>query len=298
MNKWLLTARGPFLILPLVLTLYGMAVAYYLGNGSINWFYSILAGLGLVSLHISVNVFNEYFDFLSRIDFATPKTPFSGGSGVLPEGKMTARQALVYALVALIIGLATGLFLAAQTGWELLFIGLIGLFLVIFYTPVLAKIMLGELGAGLGLGFLPVLGIQFVNTGQLSGSAMIAAVPAGFLVFNLLLLNEFPDCEADAQGGRRHLVIIFGKPVAGWIYTAVALAVFLWIVLWVILGFMPTWTLIALMALPISLRACLGAIRDYDSCEKLLPAQGINVAVTMLTQILLALGYFITSFRI
>ena len=251
----------------------------------------------MVSLHISVNVFNEYFDYRTGIDLETKRTPFSGGSGILPAGTLSARQALVLALVSLIIGGTIGIYLAAVTGWKLLAIGMIGILIVVSYTTILTRVMLGELAAGLGLGFLPVLGAQFVTTQEITIQAIIAAVPAGFLVFNLLLLNEFPDAEADARGGRRHIVIMLGKRAAGWIYTIFSLSVFIWIACFVWVGTMPLYALLGLLTLPLGLRACLGALRDYASFEKLIPAQGLNVATTLFTQVLLAVGFFLAPFN-
>jgi len=297
LNVWLQEMRSNFLTLSIVLAVYGVAIAYHVGAGQINWLYSIMACIGLVSLHISVNVFNEYFDFRDGIDLETPKTPFSGGSGVLPSQALKPQQVIWLAGVSLTIGALIGIYLAIQTGWTLAIIGLIGILTVVGYNTVLSKIMLGELAAGLGLGFLPVLGVQYVNTMQLSSEAIIAAVPAGFLVFNLLLLNEFPDAEADARGGRKHIVIMFGKKVSGFIYTFICLSVFIWIGGAVLTGMMPLWAIIGLLALPMGLRACVGALRDYNaSLEKFLPAQAMNVVTTLVTQILLAIGFFLAPF--
>jgi 1,4-dihydroxy-2-naphthoate octaprenyltransferase len=294
-KTWMKQIRSPFLLLPVVLTMYGIALAYFQSNGNINWDFSILAGFGLVALHISVNVFNEYFDYKSGIDFETNRTPFSGGSGVLPAGENRTRSALLAAIFTLVLGGGIGFYLFTKTGWPLLILGIIGVVIVVSYTSFLSKIMVGEIAAGLGLGTLPVLGIQYVNTLTISTDAIIAAVPSGFLVFNLLLLNEFPDADADKKGGRRHLVIVFGKKIARWIYTSVGLGVFIWISVWVIFDRMPIWALLSLLILPVCIRACVGAIRDYNSFEKLIPAQGMNVMVTLVTQVLLAIGYYVST---
>ncbi len=59
----------------------------------------------------------------------------------------------------------------------------------------------------------------------LLGFATAAAAPdfAGpwcrfFLVSNLLLLNQFPDLEADRSAGRRHLPIVLGRPSSSQVF--------------------------------------------------------------------------------
>ena len=68
-----------------------------------------------------------------------------------------------------------------------------------------------EWSAGLGLGVLPVLGAYFVQTGTYTIGAVLASIPSGILVHNLLLLNEFPDAEYDVTVKRRTLPIFVGK---------------------------------------------------------------------------------------
>src|SRR3972149_4971344 len=91
MKKWLMVIRAPFLPLALILAFLGTAIAWY--EGSFRLSFALLAGIGLLLTHISVDVFNEYFDFKSGVDLKTQKTPFSGGSGALPAGLVTPRQA-------------------------------------------------------------------------------------------------------------------------------------------------------------------------------------------------------------
>ena len=85
MNRWLAVARLPFLALSLVVVFLGSAMAWY--SGAFNPVYAVLSLVGLMAAHGGVNVLNEYFDYYSGVDFHTRKTPFSGGSGVMPAGE-------------------------------------------------------------------------------------------------------------------------------------------------------------------------------------------------------------------
>ncbi|HID61917.1 MAG TPA: prenyltransferase, partial [Anaerolineae bacterium] len=84
LKTWFLELRPQFLLLAVVLVPIGTAVAWH--QGSFNPAYFVLAWVGTVLAHISVNVLNDYFDHKSRLDFHTQRTPFSGGSGILTAG--------------------------------------------------------------------------------------------------------------------------------------------------------------------------------------------------------------------
>ncbi len=299
---WFLETRPQFLLLSVVLVLHGGALAYWQGAAPFPWLRFLLAMIGLVSLQASVNVLNDWHDWSrTGIDKETPRTPFSGGSGLLPAGAMTPAATLKLGIATLVVGGALGLYLVWDTYrpfgriWPLLVIGLVGAFAVVAYTPLLTRIGLGEVFAGLGLGNLPVLGTYYVLTGRLDAVAVLSGIPATLLTYNLLLLNEFPDMAADAKGGRRHMVVRLEKKGARWLYAAVELAAYLVIVAGVALGRLTPWALLALVAAFFALQAIRTAIRAYDSVEGLLPALGANVIAVLATNALIALGYLIAG---
>lgn len=293
LKSWFFVIRAPFLPLSIVLVLLGTSIAFY--EGFFNPFYFFLALIGLVVLHIAVDVLNEYYDYKSGLDFMTTKTPFSGGSGVLPAGGLDPKKVYYLGLVCCAIGLAIGIYFLVIRGWVLLPIIILGAIAVYFYNTLLSKIMLGEIFAGLGMGFLPVLGAYLVQTGFYTDSIIIAAIVPGILVYNLLLLNEFPDKEADKKVGKKNFVIILGKRGAGILYTILTFYIYVWIGISVWFEFMPVLCLISFLTLPFAFKAIRGALYDYDVLEKIVPALGANVAVVLLTQVLLALGYFLAK---
>jgi 1,4-dihydroxy-2-naphthoate octaprenyltransferase len=119
------------------------------------------------------------------------------------------------------------------------------------------------------------------------------SVPPGILTALLLLLNEFPDVEADRQGGRRHLVIVLGRRRAALVYT-VALAVnYFILLLGVVSGAFPTTVLLTLLTLPLAFKAAYGALRFGGTVEKLVPALGANVGVVLGTNLALAIAYLV-----
>jgi len=299
-SKWFLETRPQFLILSVLLVAHGAALAYWqmqvTGTGTFRWDLVVLAMIGLVLLHASSNVLNDWHDYArSGIDKEVRQTPFSGGSGLIPAGVMSVRGALVLGSGTLAAGTLIGLYLAWTAGWPLMVIGAIGVISVIAYTPILTRIGLGELFAGLCLGTLPVVGVYFLLTGRLDTVAWVSGIPAGLLTYNLLLLNEFPDTDADIRGGRSHLVIKLGKSKARWLYATAEALAFVVIIISVALGALTPWALLALLAAIAAFKAIAGTARNYDGFEEIIPAMGANVMAVLGLNALLASGYLIAA---
>ena len=282
------------MILSPILSFLGMAIALY--GGSFNAFYFILAMIGLALLHTSVNTMNDYSDFRTGIDLKSKRTPFSGGSGFLPAGLLKPSAVLALGLGSFLLAIPIGLYFIVKLGWNLLPLFIIGGIFVLFYTSHLTRIGFGiaEIAAGLGLGTLPVLGTFIIINGGFTYSALYASIPSGFLVFNLLLLNEFPDAEADKMGNRKTLPIILGHRKAAIVYSTLVAATYLWVVAGAISGIMPMWTLLALLTLPLGIKAIKGSL-TFKSFEELIPAQGANVMIVLAIQALMGIGYVIAN---
>jgi 1,4-dihydroxy-2-naphthoate octaprenyltransferase len=287
-------ARAPFLLLPVTLVASGAAAAAY--DGAFSWPNTLIALAGLISLHIAVNSLNEASDMQSGIDLHTERTPFSGGSGTLPSGRLTIRQASAFGWSAAAFGAAIGLWFLVRIGWPFVPVLVFGAIAVITYTNLLARAGLGEFFAGLGLGALPVIGTALVQNGELSDTAVAAAVPAFLMTFNLLLLNEFPDEAADRQGGRKNLVILLGRQRAARLYALLAIATPLSIATAIALGVFPAAAIIG--AFPFAMAA--GAVRWAlgESSEPVpVSALGGNVIWNLATNSFLAGGLLLATWR-
>ncbi|MCG6964715.1 MAG: prenyltransferase [Acidobacteria bacterium] len=285
-------ARGPFLALPVALVICGGGAAAFAGVFS--WDATILALLGLVALHAAVNTFNEVSDYRTGIDLETRRTPFSGGSGTLLAGKISPGAALAFGIVNASVGLAVGVLFLLRVGWVLLPIVVTGAFCVLAYTQLLARIGLGEIAAGLGLGTLPVLGTVLVQEGTIGPAAVAASVPAFFMTFNLLLLNEFPDEHADRKGGRRNLVSILGRRPAAIVYAIAALMTPASVIASVVIGVLPALALIAVIPSLVLLGPLRWAFGDPGT-EVPIPALGANVIWNLATNAVLGAALAIAA---
>jgi 1,4-dihydroxy-2-naphthoate octaprenyltransferase len=292
-----LETRPHFLLLSVVLSCVGTSMAWY--DGHFNLLFSLLALVGLLLVHTSCNVLNDYFDYESGIDRETVRTPFSGGSGFLAGGVLTPREVYVLGIACFGIASGIGLFFLRVRGWGLLPILVVGGASAYFYSTHIARWVLGEIFAGLNLGVLAVLGTYFVQSGSYSWEALFGSVPPGILTFNLLLINEFPDVGPDKKGGRRNLVIVLGKRRASILYLITTGSVYLWIILGAIFRFMPPGTLFGLFTLPAALRGVKGALSGYGAHDQdFLPVMGLNVLVVLVTQALMAIGYGVSGYLV
>ena len=286
------TMRPNFLLLSLVVVLLGTALAIYEGAQWSGILFALLM-LGGVLAHASVNMLNEYQDYQSGLDDLTERTPFSGGSGSLQNHPQSARYVFT-ALVAFIVTLiAMGLYFVYLKGWLLLPIGLVGIAVIITYTSTITRYpWLCLFAPGLAFGPLMVMGTYYVWTGSFSWSAFWISMVPFFLVNNLLLLNQFPDLDADRKIGRYNILMLLGARSGARIFNGfLVLSLFMLLIAY-FSGSFPASILIALIAIVIAVPLYRRVANDYGSMDKLLPALAMNVIINLLTPLLMAGGLF------
>ena len=285
--------RVPFLLLTPGCVLLGVGTAMWT-TGSVNPLFFFLVLMAASCAHVSVNAFNEYFDFRSGLDSRTVRTPFSGGSGALQARPEAARVAWITAWISFAVAALIGLCFVLLRGPAILPLGILGLFLVYAYTPWLVRNpVLCLIAPGLGFGPLMVMSVHFALTGSYSWTAFVASLVPFFLVSDLLLLNQFPDVEADRIVGRRHVPILYGRRTASLIYNLFLLLAYLTILLGVAFRLLPAMSLIGLLSAFIAVPAGIRAFRHADDIPKLAPALGMNVLVNLLTPILVGIGLLV-----
>jgi 1,4-dihydroxy-2-naphthoate octaprenyltransferase len=286
--------RLPFIILAPVCVSLGVSTAYASGV-HLEWGIVAFITLGAISAHISVNSFNEYFDFKSGLDATTLRTPFSGGSGTLPANPTAAATALITALVSFVLCGLIGIYFVFFRGIGLLPLGLLGMLIIFLYTPwIVKRPLLCLFAPGAGFGPLMVLGTHFVITGKYDLSAFLASLIPFFLVSDLLLLNQFPDVDADKAIGRKNIPIVLGKRAAVTIYGLFLMASYLVIVGGAVTGPMPKGSLLGLLTFPLALASFRSAFRFSNDMQRLIPAMGQNVIINLATPTLISIGIFLS----
>ncbi|HUW25673.1 MAG TPA: prenyltransferase [Gallionella sp.] len=284
------TARLPFLVLTPVCLFLGLSTSLTTGS-PINFFLFFLILAGAISAHISVNMLNEYYDFKSGLDLKTRKTPFSGGSGALPDHPAMAELILIAGLVSLLITSIIGIYLILMRGMLILPIGIAGLVLIITYTQWLNRSpFICLIAPGLGFGVLMVVGTHVILKAEHSQLAWLVSLIPFFLINNLLLLNQYPDIKADASVGRYTFPIAFGLKKSNIVYAIFMLTAYSLILLYIIKGYIPNLSAIALIPMIFSVFALIGAVKYTSRIGDFPQYLGANVVAAILTPLLLGIS--------
>ena len=253
--------------------------------------HTLLVLIGAILAHAAVNLLNEYDDFTSGLDHLTCRTPFSGGSGALPETPAAARGVLIAGLGTLALVIAIGVYFLWLRGLPMFLLGAAGILLVLTYTRWITRSPLFCLLApGLGFGPVMVLGSVIGLGARLDITALAVAAVALLLVSELLLINQIPDAEADRQVGRRHLVITLGPERASYLVGILLLSAYGLVAGAVALNLLPVGSLLALLPLPAALWISRQLPATLNNPMRLNRVLGVNVAVLLATLALLITG--------
>ncbi|MBW4934901.1 prenyltransferase [Marinobacter sp. F4206] len=283
-------SRPNFLILAPLCAGLGIATAWHQGAQP-ELLDIILVLLGAVLAHAAVNLFNEHQDFVSGLDLITRRTPFSGGSGALPDVPSAAKGVLLAAMGTLGLVMAIGVYFLWQNGMPMLVVGITGVLLILTYTRWITRSpLLCLLAPGVGFGPVMVIGTVVALGARVDGTAMVVSLISLLMASELLLINQIPDAEADRMIGRRHLVITRGPVVAARLVAALLAGSYLSLLAASLMGLLPTGTALALLPAPLALWISITLPRTVGRPERLNVILGTNVAVLLATLALLVIG--------
>lgn len=281
--------RLPFLVLTPVCVLLAIAIASY-QQVDLSVIHVVISLVGALAAHIAVNTINEYQDFQSGLDFKTKQTPFSGGSGLLPANPHMVQKVLAASVVSVLVTVIVGCYFIFIFGWAIFPLGLIGLLIIITYTKWINRsAFICLIAPGLGFGILIIGGTYFCITGNFNNSMWLITIIPFLLINNLLLLNQYPDIDADKSIGRNHFPIKYGVKASTAVYILFAVSAQLLLVYLVITAQLPTYALLAILPMLLSYVSIIGMIKlgkDIAVQPQFLAA---NVACSILTPLVLSI---------
>ena len=292
LSVWLRVIRVRFLLASIIAVSVGLSIHWWQTN-TVDIFSAVLTMLGVMALHASVDLLNDFWDFKRGIDTATKRTKMSGGTGVLPEGLLKPqsvyRAGIGFLIIGAIIGgyfvLTDGIIIAAILGFAILSI--------YFYSTKIVDSGLAEFFVAVK-GTLIVMGTFFIQSNHLSVEIILGGVVVGVLSSLVLFIASFPDYSADKSKGRKTLVIVLGKEKAVnifWIFPVISFGI---IITGVSLGLFPLMTLITLFTIPIVLFSGLGLKKNYSDIEKLTPYMSKTLLYSRITGMLFVIGFLIS----
>jgi 1,4-dihydroxy-2-naphthoate octaprenyltransferase len=294
---WLifLATRVPFLTATFVPVLLGAVVAR--AHGFSAWWLMVLALVGASAIHLGLNVANDVSDATSGADEANVNpTMFSGGSRVIQYGLVSLGAMRKTSIACYAVGIAIGLFLASQTGPELLVIGAAGVFLSLAYTAPPFRLVhrgLGEICVALGFGPIMLVGTYFVLAERLSWEAIYASLPVAIFIMLVLYVNQIPDRPADAAAGKRTIVVRLPKEMIVRGYLASVVTAYALVVIGVLTGLLPVWTLLMLATIPLAGQVYSALGSYYESPYELMGAMGKNIMLHLFSGLALIAAYLL-----
>ena len=281
--------RLPFLVLPPVCVLLAISIASY-QQVDFSVAHVVISLIGALAAHIAVNTLNEYQDFKSGLDFKTKPTPFSGGSGLLPANPNFAKKVFMASVIALLVTVIIGCYFVTLYSWKIVPLGLIGLLIIVTYTKWINRsALLCLIAPGLGFGTFIVGGSYFCITGEFNSSMWLITIIPFLIINNLLLLNQYPDIDADKSVGRNHFPIKYGVKASTAIYILFSVCAQLLLIYLVISGELPSYALFAILPMLLSYFAIVGMLKLGKNIASQPQFLAANVACSILTPLVLAI---------
>src|SRR5829696_2274383 len=176
-SGWLRALRPKFLVSSLIASVNGIALASW-KYSSFDLNYAILTIAGVLSLHASIDLLNDYWDYKRGIDKLTKRTKFSGGSGVIPEKILSPKTVYRTGMLFLVTGTFIGFFFVAVRGPIVAFILIFAVLAIFFYSSKIVNFGLAELFVGIK-GALVVVGSFFIQTSTVESSAFFFGACSG-----------------------------------------------------------------------------------------------------------------------
>jgi len=290
-SVWLRVIRVRFLLASIIAVSVGLAL-HWSQNGSLDYFDVILTFAGVLALHASVDLLNDYWDFKRGIDTKTTRTKMSGGTGVLPEGLLKPSSVYRAGVVFLIIGSLIGSYFVIMDGILIAIILGFAILSIYFYSTKIVDSGLGEFFVAVK-GSMIVMGTFFIQSGEVTVESILAGIVIGTLSSLVLFIASFPDHDADKSKGRKTLVIVVGKEKAIKLFWLFPLVSYVVILIGVSVNLFPFLSLISLLSFPLMIKSGLGLQKNYDAIDNLVPFMSSTLQFSRLTGILFALSFLI-----
>jgi 1,4-dihydroxy-2-naphthoate octaprenyltransferase len=271
--------RIRFLLASIIAVINGLSVAFW-KNGIFNLSYAILIFAGVICLHASVDLLNDYWDYKRGTDVITRRTKFSGGTGVLPEKLLRPKTVYKAGVIFMILGALAGTYFVVIRGITIAIILGFALVTIYLYSINIVNAGLGEIFVAIK-GIMIVLGTFYIQTGVIDSSAIFIGVIIGILSASVLFVNSFPDYDADRYTGRRSLLTIIGKQNGSRLFPVPVLIPYILILAGIFLGYTKIVSLACLVSIPYAIKA----IKDIDKYEDLTQFVSVMAATVMYARI-------------
>jgi 1,4-dihydroxy-2-naphthoate octaprenyltransferase len=288
---WFRVIRVKFLLASVIAVSLGLALSYW-QTQRLDAIHAAITMAGVIALHASVDLLNDFWDYKRGIDTATKRTKFSGGTGVLPEGLLNPSSVYRAGIAFLILGSLAGIYFITLYGWVIAVILGFAVVSIYFYSTKIVDSGLGEIFVGIK-GTMIVLGTMFIQTQSIELANILAGVVAGTLSSFVLYITSFPDYDADKEKGRRTLVIVLGKSKASGLFWAFPAVGYLLVIGGVFLGVFPVFCLIVFATMPLLVSAGTKIKKTIEDAERFVSVMKTTLVFSRITGALFVVGFLI-----
>lgn len=296
-RKYWLLMRPHTLTAAVVPVLVGTATAklFLLGSEDHLKFSLFLAMLlACLLIQAATNMFNEYYDFKKGLDDHTSV----GIGGAIVRNGMSPKLVMNLAIAFYVIAALIGLFIASQSSYWLIPIGILCMAVGYLYTggpfPI-SWTPFGELFSGVFMGLIIILIAFFIQTDNLQGYAVWISVPIIITIGLINMANNIRDRVKDKESGRRTLPILLGKANSIRFMAIMYIIAYAWVVYTVF--FVPggsIFYLLVLLSFPFPIKA-IRRFKKNDTPAEMMPAMAATGKTNTVFGLLYALGIYISA---
>ncbi|GAB4072752.1 1,4-dihydroxy-2-naphthoate polyprenyltransferase [Barrientosiimonas marina] len=221
---------------------------FALGGYDINILLFLAMLLASVLIQAATNMFNEYYDFVRGLD--NEKSVGIGGT-IVRDG-IAPKTVLGMALIFFGIAILLGVYICLESSWWVAAIGLVCMLFGYLYTggpfPI-AYTPFGELFSGFFMGTV-IIGISYyIQTGLLTGSAVLMSFPVAIFIGAIMMSNNIRDLDGDKENGRKTIAILLGRPKAVRFLAAMFAVAYVLTAIYIMMGILPIWSILAFLSI-------------------------------------------------
>lgn len=262
-------------------------------HGSKNIHMALFFAMLIASLLIqaATNMFNEYFDFKRGLD----NEDSIGIGGAIVRDGVKAKHVLYLAWTFFGIALLLGIYICSNSSWWIALVGTICMLSAYLYTggpfPI-AYTPFGELTSGFFMGFVIILISYFIQTGELTSSAMLITLPTSFFIGAINLANNIRDRDNDKENGRKTIAVLVGQHNAVKVLATMFIIAYVWTAGLIITSNISVWALLVFLSIPKSIQAVKGFVGKALPIE-MMPAMKFTAQTNTLFGFLLSAGLLV-----
>lgn len=290
LKEWLVATRPwsfPASAMPVLVTLGYL----FWEQGEIDWPIGVFTIINVVLFHAAGNTWSDYRDFKSGVD----REDAVGGMSIV-SGQFSPEQIKRLSLSLMAVAVACGLALLALTGMPVLYFGLAGAVLTVFY-PWLKYHALGDIDIFLTYAVIPMLGTSYVATGGINPETLWLAVPVGFITVGILHSNNTRDMEQDKRAGIKTFAMVIGGKASSYLYCFEVIFPFLWCVAGIVAGLFPVWIITVFAVLKPAMDNARKAMRyPKEGMQALVGLDERTAQLQLMFSLALFAGFMIAAF--